>query len=350
MSSTPRNLSTNPVRVASVGLGRWGETMAEILAKTPQLALTTCFTRNPEKRAAFAKKFGCDEEQSYAAVLARKDVEGIIITAPNNKHEELTVAAARAGKHVFVDKPIATTIAHAQSMITACKTAGVKLAIGASSRRLRGHRVVKKLIDEGVLGNMAMAEANYSNDRGFYYTPENWQWYKEGSPGGPLLQVAIHQIDNLIYFFGPIKRVSAEFKKIATKSEIPDVCVLWMEFERGLLGTLGTSFISPGSGITGHAYFINAYGDQANIYHDRFKGTEIWRRGANKAERIEYEEFKGFDYLGEELRDFAEAIGYDRPPEVDGEAGTHVLAVIRAAMRSSELKRPVELNEILNAK
>jgi predicted dehydrogenase len=350
MSPPARDLSKNPLQVASVGLGRWGDTVAEILVRTPGLALTTCFTRNPEKRAGFARKFSCDQDESYEAVLARKDVEGVIITAPNNKHEELTVAAARAGKHVFVDKPIATSLVHARSMTAACQAEGVKLAIGASSRRLRGHRTVKKLIDQGILGNVAMVEANYSNDRGFYYTPENWQWYKDGSPGGPLMQVAIHQIDNLYYFFGPVKRVSAEFRKIATKSEIPDVCVLWMEFECGLLGTLGTSFISPGSGITGHAYFINVYGDQANIYHDRFKGTEVWRRGANKSERIEYEEYKGFDYLGDELRDFAEAVAYDRPPEVDGEAGTNVLAVIHAAMRSSELKRPVELNEILNAK
>lgn len=348
MSFATRDLKKNPIKVASVGLGRWGNTLAEVMAGMPQLAITTCFTRNPEKRAAFAKKFGCGQEASYEAVLARDDVEAVIVAAPNNKHMELTVAAARSGKHVFVDKPIATTIADARAMVDACKAAGVKLAIGASSRRLRGHRMCKKLIAEGALGTLAMVESNYSNDRGLYYTPDNWQWYKSGSPGGPLMQVAIHQVDNLYYMFGPIKRVSAEFRKILTKSEIPDVCVLWLEFESGLLGTLGTSFISPGSGINGHAYFINAYGDQANFYHDRFGGTRIFRKGSEGGERLEYEEFKGFDYLGEELRDFAEAIAENRAPEVTGEAGTHVLAVILAAMRSSELKRPVELKEILN--
>ena len=67
-------------------------------------------------------------------------------------------------------------------------------------------------------------------------------------------------------------------------------------------------------------------------------------------ERIDYEEFKDFDSLGEELRDFADAIASDRPPEVDGEAGMQVLAVVLAAIRSSELKRPVELKELLNTK
>ena len=341
-----RDLEKNPIKVASIGLGRWGNSIATVVKRTPQLALKTCFTRTKEKRDVFARKFGCDQEESLEAVLARGDIDALIVTAPNNKHAEITVAAAAAGKHVFVDKPIATTIADARAMTDACRTAGVKLAIGASSRRLRGHRTCKKLIEDGVLGNLAMVETNYSNDRGLYYTPDDWQWYKTGSPGGPLMQVAVHQIDNLYYMFGPIKRVSAHFRKIVTKSEIPDVCVLWLEFESGLLGTLGTSFISPKNGRR-HAYFINAYGDDANFYHDRWTGTQIWRKGAEETERLEYEEFKGFDYLGEELRDFAEAIAGDRSPEVDGAAGTHVLAVVLAAMRSSELQRPVELKEVL---
>jgi len=342
-----RDLQRNPVKVASIGLGRWGNSIADMIKRTPGLELATCFTRTKAKRDAFAEKFGCDQEESYADVLAREDVEAVMITAPNNQHAELTVAAAAAGKHVFVDKPIATTIADARAMVDACRHGGVKLAIGASSRRLRGHRLCKKLLDDETLGTVAMVEANYSNDRGLHYTPDNWQWYSNGSPGGPLLQVAIHQIDNLYYMFGPIKRVSAEFRKILTKSEIPDVCVLWLEFESGLLGTLATSFISPGSGSKRHPYFINVYGDKATLYHDRWTGTQIFRNSAEDNERIEYEEFKGFDYLGEELRDFAEAIAGNRAPEVDGEAGSHVLGVVLAAIRSSELQRPVNLAELL---
>jgi len=342
-----RNLVTDPVRVAVIGLGRWGFTLGGVAATTPGLALTTCFTRNAARREEFAAFHGCGMEESYEAVLKRSDVEGVIITAPNDLHRELTVAAAREGKHVFVDKPISTLVADARAMIDACRAANVRLAIGAAARFLRGHRLCKKLVNEGALGTVALVEANFSNDRGLHYTPENWQWYKTGSPGGPLMQVAIHQIDNLYDLFGPVKRVSAEFRKIKTKSEIPDVAVVWLEFESGLLGTLGTSFISPGSGATGHAFFLNIYGDDANVYHDRFNGTEIYRKGAAVAERLDYQEFRGFDYLSEELRDFAEAIAMNRSPAVTGEAGLQVLGVVLAAMRSSELKRPVELKEIL---
>lgn len=156
----------HPIKVASIGLGRWGNTITEMIVRTPELALITCFTRTGEKRDAFARKFGCDKEDSYEAVLARDDVEAVIITVPNNMHAQIAIAAAAAGKHVFVDKPIATKIADARAMVDACKAEGVKLAIGASSRRLRGHRICKKLIDDGALGTLAMVESSYSADRG----------------------------------------------------------------------------------------------------------------------------------------------------------------------------------------
>lgn len=342
-----RDLAADPLKVAIVGLGRWGGTIAGVMRKTPELKLTACFARTAATRAAFAQKSGCAAAASYDELLARDDVEAVIVTVPNDQHAALVIAAARAGKHVCVDKPIATTIADGRAMVAACADAGVKLAVGASARFLRGQRICKKLVADGVLGNLAMVEASISNERGLYYGADNWHFYKAACPGGPLLQTAIHQIDNLYHLFGPIRRVSAEFRKIVTSSELPDVCVLWLEFESGLLGTLGTSFISPGDSNKNNACFIHAYGDRANFFHTRWNGTQIFRKGGADYERIAYDEFTGFDYLGEELRDFAAAVAADRAPEVSGEAGIHVLAVVLAAVRSSELQRPVRLEELL---
>jgi predicted dehydrogenase len=335
-----------PLRVASIGLGRWGHALAEAAAKSDRVRIVTCFTRTEEKRRAFADRFGCDHDASLDAVLERGDVDGVVITAPNRHHREIAEAAANAGKHVFVDKPIALEIADARAKIRACDDAGVTLAVGASSRFLRGHRVCRRLIEEGALGNLAMVEANYSNARGLHYTKADWQWYATGSPGGPLMQVAIHQIDNFLYLFGPMKRVSAEFRKVVTKSEIPDVCVLWVEFESGLLGTLATSFISPTTPSGRYTYTLNAYGDRANFYHDRWDGIHLLGADRDDRERVDYTEFSGFDYLIEELDEFAAAVAEARAPEVGGGEGLHVLTVVRAAMRSAELGRPVEIREL----
>jgi predicted dehydrogenase len=160
------------------------------------------------------------------------------------------------------------------------------------------------------------------------------------------MQVAIHQIDNFLYLFGPMKRVSAEFRKVITKSEIPDVCVLWLEFASGLLGTLGTSFISPTTPSGRYTYHLNAYGDQANFYHDRWDGIYLLRNDCDDKERVVYQEFNGFDYLVEELDEFSDSITEDRAPEVSGQDGLHVLTVVKAAMLSAQLKRPVDLAEV----
>ena len=334
------------VNVATVGLGRWGNTLGEAIEKTVKLNLVSCFTRSEEKRLSFSKKFACDFEQSYEQLLARDDIDAVIITAPNNEHCPLTEAAAASGKHVFVEKPIALEISEAKAMIKACEGAGVKLAVGASSRFLRGHRICRKLIDDGTLGNIAMVEANYSNERGLHYTADNWQWYAQGSPGGPLMQVAIHQIDNFLYLFGRIRSVSANFRKMMTKSEIPDVCVLWLEFESGLLGTLGTSFISPRTPSGQYTYFLNAYGDKANFYHDRWDGISLLKSENDGRIPVEYKELPKMGYLVDELSEFADAILDDRSPEVGGHEGLHVLAVVKAAMRSAELGRPVKVAEL----
>ena len=341
-----RVTAVQPLKVAIIGLGRWGSTIAGVMQKIPELQLTACYARTGSTRNAFAQKFDCVATTTSDELFMRDDVDAVIVTVPNDQHSTLVIAAARAGKHVCVDKPIATTIADGRAMISACAEAGVKLAVGASARFLRGQRVCKKLIDDGVLGNLAMVEASISNERGLYYDSDNWHYYRAACPGGPLLQTAVHQIDNLYYLFGPIRRVSAEFRKIVTTSELPDVCVLWLEFESGLLGTLGTSFISPGDSNKNNACFINAYGDQANIFHTRWNGTHIFRKGGAQYERIPYDEFTGFDYLAEELRDFASAVTEDREPEVSGDDGIHVLAVVLAAVRSSELQRPVFLEEL----
>lgn len=342
-------MKTDPdlaVNVAIVGLGRWANTLADAIEQTAKLNLVSCFTRSEEKRRSFSDKYACAHEQSYEQLLARDDVDAVVITAPNNEHCSLTEAAAASGKHVFVEKPIALEIPEAKAMIEACERGGVKLAVGASSRFLQGHRICRKLIEDGALGNIALVESNYSNERGLHYTPANWQWYAHGSPGGPLMQVAIHQIDNFLYLFGRIRSVSANFRKMMTKSEIPDVCVLWLEFESGILGTLGTSFISPRTPSGQYTYFLNAYGDKANFYHDRWEGISLLKGENDGRVRIDYEELPKMGYLVDELNEFADSILNDRSPEVGGREGLHVLTVVRAAMRSAELGRAVDLAEL----
>src|SRR5881628_1257789 len=109
-----------PVRVAAVGVGGWGRTLADAAGRGTRLSVVACTSRSADSRAAFAKAYGCRDVASYDKVLADPEVEGVVITTPHSLHAEQVIAAARAGKHVFVDKPFALTVADARRATEAC--------------------------------------------------------------------------------------------------------------------------------------------------------------------------------------------------------------------------------------
>src|SRR6185295_5637132 len=106
-------------------MGWWSDVLADAIKRSGRLEIVACYSRSEEKRNAFAAKYGCRPSPSLDSILKDKGVEGIINTTPNDAHLETTAAAARAGKHVFLDKPIANTIADARAITQACRKAGV---------------------------------------------------------------------------------------------------------------------------------------------------------------------------------------------------------------------------------
>src|SRR5580765_5351682 len=139
------------MKVACIGMGWWSDVLADAIKRSGKLAIAGCYTRSVEKRDKFAAKYGCRAYPSYEAVLADRSIEAIINTTPNDAHLETTRAAAEAGKHVFLDKPIANTVADARAITEACRNAGVVLALGYQRRRERQFRWVRRQIDQGAL-------------------------------------------------------------------------------------------------------------------------------------------------------------------------------------------------------
>src|SRR5690242_5878380 len=125
----------SPLRVASVGMGWWSDVLADAVKRSGKLDIVACYTRSADKRAAFATKYGCRPVARYEDILADPGIDAIINTTPNDVHFGTTRAAAAAGKHVFLDKPIANTIADGRAITNACRKAGVVLALGYQRRR-----------------------------------------------------------------------------------------------------------------------------------------------------------------------------------------------------------------------
>src|SRR5438876_6198427 len=128
-------MTDEPLTVACVGMGWWSDVLADAIKRSGKLAIAACYTRSAEKKQKFAAKYGCRAAASYEEILADRTIEAIVNTTPNAAHLETTRAAAAAGKHVFLDKPIANTIADAQAITEGCRKADVILALGYQRRR-----------------------------------------------------------------------------------------------------------------------------------------------------------------------------------------------------------------------
>jgi len=332
-------MTVEPLRVASLGMGWWSDVLADAINRSGKLTITACYSRSEEKRAAFAAKYGCRAVPSYEAILADKDIEAVINTTPNGVHLETTRAAADAGKHVFLDKPIANTVSDGRRITEICRKAGVVLALGYQRRRESQFRWIKRQIDEGLFGKLVNAEANISRDRLGKIDLGSWRYQAAGMPGGVMLQIGIHYTDVLEYLIGPVKAVSGQFARLVLPGDNPDVASLVLEHENGALSTLNASYASASE-----YYLMNIYGKEATAYYDMFEGLRMLKRGEEKPVKVP---FANKDTIAEELEEFADAVRGAGAPEIGGEYATTSLAVIRAGIVSAREGRHVEIAEIL---
>ena len=330
---------SGPLRVASIGMGWWSDVLADAIERSGKLEIVSCFTRSDDKGAAFAGKYRCRAAASYEAILADPAVEAIINTTPNDVHLPTTRAAAAAGKHVFLDKPIANTISDGRAITEVCRKAGVILALGYQRRRESHFRWIKQQISAGVLGKLVNAEANISRDRLGKIDLGSWRYQAAGMPGGVMLQIGIHYTDVLTYLMGPVVAVRGQLAQLVLPGDNPDVASMILEHESGALSTLNASYASASE-----YYLMNIYGKDATAYYDLHAGLRLLKRGEEKAMPVPTAKN---DTLAEELEEFAAAIRGDCKPEVGGEYATISLAVVRAGILSAREGRRIEIAEIL---
>jgi predicted dehydrogenase len=346
------------VGLAIVGIGSWSGVIADAVARSKKAKLVTCFTRTPEKRAAYSKKYGCDQEKSYEDVLKRKDVDGVLLTVPNVVHAELALLAAQHGKHVFVDKPIANTMADGRKMVEACEKAGVVLIVGQDLRRLSGFRKMKELIDKGVIGKPVMVDSNFSARMGFELTPDKWRWYGDdtGCPAGALMTMGVHHADTLQYFLGPIQSAFSYFNKLYIAADVEDVTMTVFKFESGVLGYLGSSYAVP------RTNWVYVYGTEAILQCslslpnlpfdeylkvwavvDRYTTLQVVEKSKDKPESIP---LPVGDPILEEIDEYADCIRTGAKPETGGKGALAALALIRAAIESARTGKQVNLADL----
>src|SRR5688572_381685 len=325
------------MNVACIGMGWWSDVLADAIMRSGRMKIAACYSRSRDKREAFARKYACTAASSYEEILGDRRIEAIINTTPNSAHLETTHAAAAAGKHVFLDKPIANTIDDARAITAACRQAKVVLALGYQRRRESQFRWIKQNLDK--FGKLVNAEANISRDRLGKIDLSSWRYTAAGMPGGVMLQIGIHYTDVLEYLIGPVKAVSGRFVRLVLPGDNPDVASLVLEHENGALSTLNASYASASE-----YYLMNIYGKEASAYYDMHQGLRWLKRGSTSADVVPCSKN---DPIVEELEEFADAVRGDGQPEMDGERSTRSLAVLLAGIQSAREGRRVEIQEVL---
>ncbi len=326
------------ITAAVIGLA-FGEELMDEMGDCKHFELAGGYARTEATREAFADKFGVKAYSSYDEMLSDEGVEGIVIATPNDTHRDLAVRAARAGKHIFLEKPIDNTVEASRDIIGACEKAGVVLFVGHVARRASAFRTAKKMIDNGELGQVVLVETNLSHRGGMGLKEGEWRWYRERCPGGPVMQLAAHDFDTLNYLFGPIKSVCAKVKRLATPAEIEDTAVVSAEFESGILAYVGTAYTIPPT------TFTNIYGTEAalNINRRRHGLVRVDKSGECTTVPV----VLPVNPLADELDHFARCVLFGETPETGGEEALHALAAVLATLKSAEEERTVTLAEVL---
>jgi predicted dehydrogenase len=338
-------VSTYPVKLGIVGLGRWARVLTRAAKKSDKLRIVAGYSRSEETRAAFEKETGVPTVPDMKAVLSNPEIKGVLLTVPNEQHLPLAEQVARAGKHVYTEKPIAQTLEDGLKIAALEQQYGVSVTVGHSARLMAGIRIIKDRIAAGELGRVAFMEANFSNERALELTPQTWRWYKDRAPGGPLSQLAIHQFDVLHLLGGEISEVSSMASKLSpVGAEVDDQSMTLIRFADGKVGYVGSCWTSPGIfavrvfGSKGLMHYEIDFGtwDSPHLLHEA--STLYIQRGKDGWAKREHIPLPESDMFRAELEMFAESCASGKPNELTAHNGNVAVAVVYAALKSIERK------------
>ncbi|HEY6704272.1 MAG TPA: Gfo/Idh/MocA family oxidoreductase, partial [Xanthobacteraceae bacterium] len=226
------------IRAAIVGLGRWGRSLvASVQGKSAQLRFVRGHTRTRASAEDFCRQHDVPLVDSYKQILADPDVDAVVLATPHSLHASQIIAAAAAGKHIHVEKPIALDRASADRAVEAARKAGVVLAVGYCRRFHPSIVEVRRRLADGRLGAVVSIVAQHTTSTAQFVAPDNWRAAPEEAPGGALTAVGVHALDHMIEFAGRVRDV-----RCVTTRAIPgpsdDTTTIMLRFHSGATGLI----------------------------------------------------------------------------------------------------------------
>jgi UDP-N-acetyl-2-amino-2-deoxyglucuronate dehydrogenase len=343
---------------AIVGCGMIARFHARALAEVPGTRLVALVSRKIENARALAAVVGsgCDCYTDLGPVLARTDVQVVIVTTPSGAHLEPAVAAAEAGKQVVVEKPLEISLERCDRIIEACRRNRVELCTIFPSRFAPANQALKKAVDAGRFGRLTLGETTCKWWRPqSYYDEGGWKGTLALDGGGALMNQAIHNVDLLCWIIGPVTHVSGLTATLAhERIEVEDTAVACLRFANGSLGVIqAATSVHPGLPKT-----IAVHGDRgtAVIEQDDVLRWELTPETAeDRAIKEQFAQRSGasggasnpaaISHVGHvrQLTDFVRALETGSRPLVDGCEGRKAVAIILAAYRSAATGKTIDL-------
>ena len=337
-----------------IGTGVIAATHAAAIAAIPGARLVAATDVVPERAGEFAAKHGCAAEPSLGALLARDDIDAVSVCVPSGLHAEVGITAARAGKHLVVEKPIDVSLAAADRLIEAADAARVALTVVSQHRFDPGLVELRRLLDTGALGRLLLGEAATKWLRSqAYYDSAAWRgtW---GLDGGSLMNQGIHYVDLLRWTMGPVHEVSAVYATQNHEIEAEDTALAVLRFASGAVGTIVSStVVFPGfaqrlevSGTGGTVVVEDGAIVAQDLTDDAaqlgLRGSRL-PRPAGEPGAAANAAALGMSSHAAQIADLLAAADEGRPPQVTGRDGRDTLEVIRAVYESARAGQPVVL-------
>lgn len=324
-----------------IGCGGMGASLATSAASL-DTARVACVSDVDETRGnELAAKLSVDYDADYRHMLARADVEAVLIASPPFMHAEMAVAAAEAGVHIFSEKPMSPTLEGCDAMIAAVQRHGVKLGVGLVCRYHAAHAKVREIAASGEIGRpVCMTVHRLGGSSG---GPRSAHWrQKQELSGGSLMEINAHEIDFFRFVLGDVRRVYAaggRFRDVGI--DFPDVALVSMTFASGAVGVLHSS---DASAIGGYGGRLD--GTDGSITFPAFWGREsalTIKRFGEDARALPLSEIVVPNPVAEEIRRFVAAVQSGEDPPVGAAEGRAATEIALAAYRSIATGQPVEL-------
>jgi predicted dehydrogenase len=327
--------------IGIIGAGDYGAQHARALQAIEGVRIAAASRTNAEALSQFVAEFGGQGFTDYRELLAQPEIDTVVIATPHHQHTQISLAAARAGKHILLEKPMAPTLAECDQILAAAQAAGVRLMVGHTNRFASTYRIAKALIESGEMGRVVLGTATMQK---FWFEPNRRDWHLDRDRGGGVwMTVGIHPLDRLIWLIdSSVETVSARFGTYFHKMQADDTGMAFLRHTNGAASMV----ISMGysTGAPKHTTELTCTKGMLSI--DYATGVQIGRedRWHTLPESVPAGSWM-HEALIAEWQSFLSSIDNDREPPVSGQVARATMEVVFAAERSSAEDREIQLQE-----